>query len=87
MSEAAASDRRLARWPTFGRMVACHAYRMNAQRDVQSTPKAPGDEVRPGTPQAGEAVCPLCSGEGRVEGKACPNCNGTGMITQLVGDA
>jgi RecJ-like exonuclease len=48
----------------------------------------PGDEVPPGSPDSGEAVCPDCAGTGRAEGgQACGNCGGTGKVTQLIGDA
>jgi hypothetical protein len=71
--------------------IDCMERAMSMQQDraggTPSPDKAPGDEVRPGTPQAGEAVCPLCAGSGHVQGKACGNCRGTGKITQLVGDA
>jgi DnaJ-class molecular chaperone len=47
----------------------------------------PGDEVAPGTPQSGEAICPQCAGAGRVADAVCPSCGGSGKITALVGDA
>jgi len=48
----------------------------------------PGDEVKPGTPQSGEHVCPNCFGSGRAEsGGECPACGGSGKIIALVGDA
>ncbi|WP_309092495.1 hypothetical protein [Phenylobacterium sp.] len=47
----------------------------------------PGDEVKPGTPQSGEHVCPDCNGFGEVAGAPCRACGGTGRITALVGDA
>jgi DnaJ-class molecular chaperone len=48
----------------------------------------PGDEVTPGTPQSGPAICPGCQGTGRLEsGLDCPTCAGTGRINALVGDA
>jgi DnaJ-class molecular chaperone len=49
--------------------------------------KAPGDEVAPGTPQAGEHVCRCCKGTGKVNDAPCPDCRGTGKVTVLVGDA
>jgi len=51
------------------------------------TRQKPGDETAPDSQQSGEAICPTCSGHGRVEGKACPACEGTGVITAIVGDA
>lgn len=48
----------------------------------------PGDEVTPGTPQSGEAICPACQGAGRQDGGGpCPQCGGSGRIIALVGDA
>lgn len=47
----------------------------------------PGDEVKPGTPQSGEHLCPACSGFGDVAGAPCSQCGGSGRITALVGDA
>jgi DnaJ-class molecular chaperone len=47
----------------------------------------PGDEVAPGTPQSGQAICPACGGKGSVEGRSCESCRGSGTITALVGDA
>ncbi len=49
--------------------------------------KKPGDEVKPGTNQSGENLCPTCAGEGKVDNKPCPNCAGTGTVTTLIGDA
>lgn len=51
------------------------------------TRQKPGDETAPGTKQSGEAICPKCAGRGRVDGKTCPACEGTGTITAIVGDA
>jgi DnaJ-class molecular chaperone len=48
----------------------------------------PGDEVPPGSPDSGEAVCPDCGGTGKVAGaRDCQTCGGTGKVTQLIGDA
>ncbi|HET6467432.1 MAG TPA: hypothetical protein VFG43_03545 [Geminicoccaceae bacterium] len=46
----------------------------------------PGDEVPPG-PGAGEDVCPVCAGKGRVDGRECENCGGTGKIIEGIGGA
>jgi DnaJ-class molecular chaperone len=63
----------------------------SATRDPGSVRRGglnPGDEVAPGTPQSGEAVCPECKGTGRIPGAGdCSNCGGSGKVTQLVGDA
>jgi DnaJ-class molecular chaperone len=47
----------------------------------------PGDEVKAGTKQSGENVCPDCGGAGRIAVGKCPTCNGTGKIIALVGEA
>ena len=47
----------------------------------------PADEVKPGTEQSGENLCPACAGKGEVESKPCQDCGGTGTVTTLVGDA
>jgi DnaJ-class molecular chaperone len=49
--------------------------------------KKPGDEVPPGTPQSGEAMCRKCGGSGRIDGAPCRDCAGTGRVTVLIGDA
>lgn len=71
---------------------------MTARTDVEGsrpipTGKAsdqprPGDEVPPGAPQSGDALCPRCGGSGRLPGDVvCADCEGSGHITALVGDA
>ena len=46
----------------------------------------PGDEAAPGTVGSGDDVCPVCSGSGKnASGGACPNCRGTGIITEGIG--
>lgn len=47
----------------------------------------PADEAPPGTPGSGETVCRRCGGSGRAGAQACPDCNGTGKVTQGVGGA
>lgn len=37
--------------------------------------------------QTGEALCPRCSGSGKVDGQTCPRCGGSGTIVAIVGDA
>jgi len=46
---------------------------------------APGDDAPPGTPGTGEDTCPACSGSGRIDGRACENCDGTGRIVEAIG--
>jgi hypothetical protein len=41
-----------------------------------------GDEAPPGTPGAGEHVCPTCAGTGRVGRGTCKACGGTGRFVQ-----
>lgn len=48
---------------------------------------SPGDQAVPGTPGTGENICPVCSGEGTVDGKQCINCGGTGKVIEGVGGA
>lgn len=45
-----------------------------------------GDEAAPGTVGTGEDVCPLCHGSGiAADGQPCPECGGTGKITEGIG--
>lgn len=43
------------------------------------------EEVPPGTPGAGENVCRRCEGTGKAEGRACPDCGGTGTVVTPIG--
>ncbi len=45
----------------------------------------PGDEAPPGEAAAGTGLCPECSGSGRVDGRECETCAGTGQVEQGVG--
>jgi len=47
----------------------------------------PGDQVRPGTPGTAENICPSCKGSGRLGSAPCPNCGGTGVVTEGIGGA
>lgn len=47
----------------------------------------PGDEAPPGTPGTGENICPVCGGSGRIDGKSCENCGGTGVVIEGIGGA
>lgn len=62
---------------------------MNACAMTSSSPtRNPGDEAAPGTPQTGEAICPVCSGSCLLAGHiVCDYCGGTGRVVQNVGDA
>jgi hypothetical protein len=51
------------------------------------TDMTPGDQAPPGTPGTGENICPKCSGKGRIDGKECTHCGGTGKVIQGVGGA
>jgi DnaJ-class molecular chaperone len=56
--------------------------------DGQPTAKMnPGDQAPAGTPGTGENLCPVCSGEGSVDGQQCASCGGTGVVIQGVGGA
>lgn len=45
------------------------------------------DEVPPDAPGAGENICRACNGSGRVDGKECPECGGSGKVTTGIGGA
>jgi DnaJ-class molecular chaperone len=47
----------------------------------------PGDEAEPGAPGSGDALCPACGGSGRLDGRTCESCNGTGTVTEGIGGA
>jgi hypothetical protein len=48
------------------------------------SPMSPGDEAPPGT---GENVCRHCGGSGRIAGRPCPACEGSGRVTVGIGGA
>ena len=48
-------------------------------------PMAPGDDAPEGTAGTGENICPVCNGGGTVDGRACPSCDGTGLIVEGIG--
>ncbi|TCZ65364.1 hypothetical protein [Roseicella aquatilis] len=60
---------------------------MAKDEDMAGTPRAPGDQAPPGSPQTGMVPCPACHGSGQREGTPCPNCGGSGQVVQIVGDA
>jgi hypothetical protein len=45
----------------------------------------PGDDAEAGTPGTGENLCPACRGSGKLDGKACESCAGTGIVTEGIG--
>jgi hypothetical protein len=52
----------------------------------QNRAMSPGDQVPPGSPGAGENICPTCGGRGRLQGGAtCTTCDGTGVVIEAVG--
>ena len=58
-----------------------------AKREQARPEQHPGDQAPPGSAQYGENVCPDCGGSGRKNGQPCKKCDGTGRVTELVGDA
>ena len=52
---------------------------------AEATNLNPGDEAAPGTPGAGENICPVCAGSGKVDGKDCTECDGTGKVIEGIG--
>jgi len=46
---------------------------------------APGDEAAPGTAGTGEDVCPDCNGTGRIDGRRCETCDGSGKVIEGIG--
>jgi len=48
---------------------------------------SPGDQAAPGTPGTGENICRECGGSGRLNGRPCPNCDGSGYVIEGVGGA
>ena len=49
--------------------------------------QGPGDVAPAGTPGTGEALCPTCSGRGKVDDRVCETCGGSGKVTEGVGGA
>jgi len=46
----------------------------------------PGDDAEPGTPGTGEDICDACAGKGTLpDGKACPQCGGSGHVIVGIG--
>jgi hypothetical protein len=57
------------------------------QPGIQPSPHLkPGDEALPGTPGTGEDICPNCGGTGKLtNGSECPTCEGTGRVIEGIG--
>ena len=53
----------------------------------RSAPMAPGDVAPPGTPGTGENVCRMCGGKRQVNGRSCPECQGSGTVSEGIGGA
>ena len=45
---------------------------------------SPGDDAVPGSPDSGEGLCPACSGSGRLDGRPCATCSGTGKVVETI---
>jgi len=61
-----------------------HGYTADMERPDRSD-MAPGDELPPEQPSAGENVCPDCEGSGRSDGDECPTCGGRGFVEEAIG--
>lgn len=48
---------------------------------------SPGDQAVPGTPGTGENICRRCGGTGKLNGRECDLCDGTGYVIEGVGGA
>ena len=35
----------------------------------------------------GEAICPVCDGQGKKDGEQCPECGGSGKVVEPAGGA
>lgn len=57
------------------------------QSEPERTQLNPGDEAAPGTPGTAQDVCPDCHGHGRVDGKPCATCGGSGRVVKGIGGA
>lgn len=51
------------------------------------TPGKPGDDAPAGTEGTGDDICPECQGTGRIEGRGCEACRGTGIVNKGIGGA
>jgi hypothetical protein len=59
----------------------------NPPSPEERQPLKPGDEAPPGTEGAGEDICRRCHGTGEIDGKPCPDCDGSGRVTDGIGGA
>ena len=53
------------------------------QAEAEAAGDNPGEAAPPGTPGAGEHVCPACEGSGRLGRRRCKDCGGTGRIVDV----
>ncbi len=58
---------------------------MSAKERDQKPKLYPGDQAEPGTPGAGENLCPECNGTGKLGPNDCPICGGTGVVIEEIG--
>jgi hypothetical protein len=58
---------------------------MESQETNPPEDAAPGDEAPAGEPAAGENVCRECNGTGKLNGRNCPNCFGSGTVIEAAG--
>lgn len=72
--------------PKLGHKEGCMNKRPSATNPAQRR-LMPGDQARPGTPGTGENICRQCQGSGRLDGRDCPNCGGSGLVTEGIGGA
>jgi len=59
----------------------------NEPKQTDSRAANAGETVPSDSKQSGENVCRRCKGSGRIDGKPCDECGGSGKVTTLVGDA
>jgi DnaJ-class molecular chaperone len=83
-------ERAHAIWDREGRPEGAHEQHWTqAEAELETEGGAattnPGDDAPPGTPGTGEDICRDCHGSGRIDGKTCPACGGTGKVTEGVG--
>ena len=49
--------------------------------------RAMPDRRAPMAPGTGENVCRMCGGKGMVNGRTCPDCQGSGKVISAIGGA